>query len=65
MDRIARVGNEHDIAGPGDGLRHVGEALLRAERRHDLGFRVELHTETALVIGRLARRKPAIPLDAE
>ena len=50
VDRIARIGNEHDIARRGDRLRHVGEAFLGAERRDDLGLRVQLHPKTALVI---------------
>ena len=53
VDRIARIGAQHDVAGRGDRLRHVGKAFLRAERRHDLGVRIELHAEAARVIGRL------------
>lgn len=53
VDRIARIGHQHDVARAGDGLRHVGEALLRAERGHDLGLRVELHVEATLIIVRL------------
>ncbi len=53
VDRIARVRHQHHVARRGDGLRHVGEALLRAERRHDLGVGVELHAEAALVIAGL------------
>jgi len=53
MDRIARIRAKHDVAGRGDGLRHIGEALLGAQRRDDLGFRIELHTEAPCVIGGL------------
>ena len=53
MDRIARIGHQHDVAGRGDRLRHVGEAFLGAERGDDLRFRIELHAEAALVILRL------------
>ncbi len=50
MDRIGRIGHQHDVAGRGDRLRHVGEALFRAERGDDLRIRIELHAEAALVI---------------
>ena len=53
VDRVARVRHQHDVARRGDRLRHVGEALLGAERGDDLGLRVELHAEAALVIGGL------------
>ncbi len=53
VDRVARIGHQHDIARPGDGLRHVGEALLGPQRCDDLGVGVELHAEAALVIMRL------------
>ena len=53
VDRIARVGHQHDVARRGDRLRHVGEAFLRAERRDHLALRIELHAEAAAVIGGL------------
>ncbi len=53
MDRIARIGHQHDVAGRGDRLRDIGEAFLRTERRDDLRFGIELHAEAARVIGRL------------
>ena len=53
VDRIGRIGHEDDVARRGDRLRHVGEALLRAERRDDLGFGIELHAEAARVVGGL------------
>ena len=53
VDRIARVGHQHHVAGRGDRLGHVGEAFLGAERGDDLGLGIELHPEAALVIGGL------------
>ncbi|MDF9864667.1 hypothetical protein M2437_003649 [Methylorubrum pseudosasae] len=53
MDRVARVRHQHHVAGRGDRLGHVGEALLRAERRHHLRVRVEAHPEAALVVAGL------------
>ena len=53
MDRIARVGHQHDVARRGDRLRDVGEAFLGAERGDDLGFGIELHAEAAAVVGGL------------
>ena len=53
MDRIARIRTQDDVAGRGDRLRDVGKAFLRAQRRHDLGLRIELHAEAPLVIGGL------------
>ena len=53
VDRVARIGHQHDVAGRGDRLGDVGKALLGAERGDDLRFRVELHAEAAVVIGRL------------
>ena len=53
VDRIARIGHQHDVARRGDRLRHVGEAFLGAERGDDLGVRIELHAEAPRVIGRL------------
>ena len=56
VDRIGRVRHQDRVAGAGDGGSEVGEPLLRAERRDDLGFRVERDVETPLVI---ARQRPA------
>ena len=53
VDRIARVGAQHDVARRGDRLRHIGKAFLRAERGHDLGVRIELYAEPPPVIGGL------------
>ncbi len=50
VDRIGGVRHEDHVAGRGDGLRHVGEAFLGAQGRHDLRLRIELHAEAALVI---------------
>ena len=58
MDRIGRVRAQHDVAWRGDGLRHVGEALLRAERGDDLGLRIDFHAEAARIIGGLCAAKP-------
>ncbi|MNI07823.1 hypothetical protein D3C73_608380 [compost metagenome] len=58
MDRIGRVGAKDDIARRGDRLRHVGKAFLRAEGRNDLCIRVELHAESASVIGGLSAAQP-------
>ncbi|MHC2693548.1 hypothetical protein ACVME9_006039 [Bradyrhizobium liaoningense] len=53
MNRIARVRTEDDVAGRGDRLRHIGKAFLRTQRRHHLGFGIELHAETAGVVAGL------------
>ena len=53
VDRIARIGAQHDVAGRGDRLRHIGKAFLRAQRRDDLGVRIEFHAEPPRVIGGL------------
>ena len=53
VNRVARIRAQHDVAGRGDRLRHVGKAFLRAERGDDLGVRIELHAEPPRVIGRL------------
>ena len=53
MDRIGGVGHQHDVARRGDRLGHVGEALLRAERRDDLRLGIELDAEAARVIAGL------------
>ena len=53
MDGIGGIGDQHHVARRGDGLRHVGETFLGAQRRDDLGVRIELDAETTLVIGGL------------
>jgi hypothetical protein len=53
VDGIGRVGGQHRVAGRGDRLGKVGEALLATESDDDLPVRVELDAEAALVIGRL------------
>ena len=58
MDRVARVGHQHHIAGRRDRLGHVGEALLGAQRGDDLGLGIELDAETPLVIGGLGAPQP-------
>ena len=58
MDRIGRVRRQHHVARRRDRLRHVGEALLRAERRHDLRLGIELHPESARVIAGLRAPQP-------
>ena len=58
VDRIARIGHQHDVARRGDRLRDVGEAFLGAERGDDLGVRIELHAEAARVIGGLRAAQP-------
>ena len=68
VDRIARIWTEDHVARRGDRLRDIGETLLRAQRRDDLGLRIELHAEAPVVIGGLglaqaidaARRRVAV-----
>ena len=50
------------VARRGDRLRHVGEALLGAQRGDDLRLGVELHAEAARVVGglRLAQARNAL-----
>ena len=50
VDRIGRVRAQDHVAGRGDRLRHVGEAFLGTERRHDLRVGIELHAEAAGII---------------
>jgi len=50
VDRVARIGHQHDVTRRSDRLRHVGEAFLGAERGDDLRVGVELHAEAASVI---------------
>jgi len=53
VDRIGGVRDQHDITRRRDRLGHVGEAFLRAERRHHLRLRIELDAKPARVIARL------------
>ena len=53
VDRIARVRDEHDVAGGGDRHGEVGEAFLGAEGGDHLGLGVELHPEAAGVVAGL------------
>ena len=62
VDRVGRVGHDDHVAGRGDGLGDVGEALLGAERRHDLRVGVQRHAEAALVVGRLCAPQSRDPL---
>ena len=57
VDRVARVRHDHHIARRRDGLRHVGEAFLGAERRDHLRIGIELHAEAAPVIGGLGAQQ--------
>ena len=50
VNRIGRVGAQDHVARRGDRLRHVGKTLLGAQRRHDLGVRIEFHAEAARVV---------------
>ena len=58
MDRIGRVRDQHDVARPRDGLRHVGEAFLGAQRGHHLGVGVEFDAESPPIITRLRAAQP-------
>jgi hypothetical protein len=62
VNRISRVWNDDDIAWRCDRLGDVGKPLLRAKRRDNLGFGIELHAETACVIGRLGAAQARNPL---
>ena len=53
MNRIARIRAQHDVAGRGDRLRHIGKTFLRAEGSHDLRVGIELYAEPPPVIGGL------------
>jgi len=48
IDRVARVGHQHDVARIDEGDRHVGDALLRADERDHLRGRVEPNAVAAL-----------------
>ena len=58
VNRVARIGNENDIAGRRNRLRHIGEAFLGAQGGDDLGVGIELHAKTAGVIRRLGAAQP-------
>jgi hypothetical protein len=58
VDGIGRVGHQDHVARRRNGLRHVGEALLGAQRRHDVLVGVEPHAEPPLIIGRLRLAQP-------
>ena len=58
VDRIGRVRNDDDIARRGDRLGDIGETFLRAERGDDLRLGIELHAETARIIGGLGAAQP-------
>ena len=53
VDRIGRVGREHDVAGRGDRLGEVGEPLLRAQGDDHLAVGIELDAEAAGIIAGL------------
>jgi hypothetical protein len=57
MDRVARVRHKDHVARRRDGLGHIGEALLGAERRHHLRVGIELHAEAARIVARLGAAK--------
>ena len=59
MDRIARVRHQDHVARLRDGLRHVGEAFLGAQGRHDLRIGIQLHAEPALVVTGLGAAQAA------
>src|SRR3546814_19160411 len=50
MDRIARIGRQHDVARAGDRLRQIGDAFLGTERNDDFGFRIEVDVEAPLIV---------------
>ena len=53
MNRIARVGREHDVAGGGDRLGEIGQSFLRPERDDDLALRIEIDSEAPGIIAGL------------
>ena len=65
VDRIARVWDKDDIAGCGDRLRQIGEALFRSERDDNLALGIEFDPEAPRVIAGASRRSPAMPRDTE
>jgi hypothetical protein len=58
VDRIGRVGREHDVARPDGHQDEVGEALLRADHGDGLAVRVELDAVASLIP--LADRRPQV-----
>ena len=50
VDRIGRVRADDHVAGRGQGLGEVGEALLGAQGGDHLGVGVQLHAEAAVVV---------------
>ena len=65
VDRIRRIGREHDVAGRGDRLGEIGEPLLRAQSDDDLALGIELDSESALVIAGLGLAEPGNAFEAE
>src|SRR5665811_2542276 len=59
--RVGRVGNQYDIAGCCDGLRHVGEAFFRPKRCNNLRVRVQLHAKSPFIICSLRASKAGNP----
>ena len=53
VDRVARVGREHDVARRGDRGGEAGEPFLRSHRHDDFGLGIDLDPEAAAVIVRL------------
>ena len=53
MDWIGRVRAEDDVTRRGDRLRHVGKAFLGAEGRDHLRVGIQLHAESARIVGSL------------
>src|SRR5260370_17288024 len=58
VDRIARVWDEDDVAGCGDRLRQIGEALFRSERNDNLAFGIEFDPEAPRVIASASASQP-------
>src|SRR5260370_4951610 len=58
VDRIARVWDEDDVAGCGDRLRQIGEALFRSERNDNLACGIEFAPEAPRVIASASAAQP-------
>jgi hypothetical protein len=58
MDRVGRVRHQDGVARAGDRRGQVGQALLGAQSGDDLGFRVEVDRETALIVGSQGAPQP-------
>ena len=58
VDRVGRVGREHDVAGRGDRLGEIGEPLLRAQSDDHLAVGIELDAEAAGIIAGLGLAQP-------